>query len=51
MSKKLIAVADNPNKGYAFNVYIDEGDNIYIESVWDNTGTIKITPTKEVTHE
>lgn len=51
MNKTLEFVADNPEKGYAFNVYTDEDDNIYIEHVWNNAGTIKITPNKEITHE
>lgn len=51
MDKKFITCADNPNKGYAFNVYMDDDDNIYIEHVWKNPCVIKITPEQEIIRE
>lgn len=41
--RELIGVWDDPNKGYAFNVYLNYSTGtIYKEDVWKNSGVTSI---------
>lgn len=47
---KLIAVSDNPDTGFAQNVYECEScDTIAIKRVWNNQGVTYIEPSGKVT--
>lgn len=46
---KGLAVYDNPNTGFAHNIYQDEdGGTVYIERVWNNAGVTVVSSNGDV---
>jgi len=46
---KFIECFDNPNTGFAWNLYLcEECGSLFKEDVWENKGIIKITPDNKI---